>query len=72
VGNAKDIKDPIDNSQIDKSQVDKRMLSPVVAEEEQSLDLNLRPETLTILSARRSSKRTSRYSSLPQNGGKSP
>jgi len=41
MGKAKDIKDPLD-----KSPMDKRMLSPVVAEEEQSLDLNLRPRNL--------------------------
>lgn len=36
MGNAKDIKDPLDN----------RLINPEVVEEEQSLDLNLRPRTL--------------------------
>src|SRR4030065_1301602 len=42
----KTIKDPLDKSPIDKSTVDKRLISPDVSEDEQSLDLNLRPKNL--------------------------
>ena len=41
MSNIKKINDPLD-----KSPIDKRMVSPVVVEEEQSLDLNLRPRNL--------------------------